>query len=230
MPEKAGRVRNGQLLLPIGQHRSPHGSHDPQEDHGPEHGVQQFHDPVRMLQGKHIVNKDLSHDRDGQTGNDHAKAQDHQEDQRPLVLFQFGRHRFHDAVGMPFGFEVFTRRNRHVYAGIGTRKFVPGYGALSHGRVVQEHRVPLETFQYQEMIELPEQDQGEFLFPQLFAATGEGLGQTALSPGGLQQVFRVAAVPGHAAFLPQKFQRQPAPVVSQHHSQRCGAAFRGFHL
>ena len=183
-----------------------------------------------MLKGENIVNENLPHDRNRKPRNDHAKTQHHQKDKRPLILPEFGRHRFHDAVRFPFGFETFTRRNLHVHASIGSQKFVPCYGAPPHGRVIQEHGVPLKTFQYQEMIEFPEQDQGEFLFAQHFAAACKGLGHTALTPGSFQQIIRIAAVPGHAALLPQKLQRQPAPVIGQHHSQRRGAAFRCFHL
>jgi hypothetical protein len=63
MPEKAGRIRNGKFFLPVSQHCGPHGGHNAQHDHSPEHGDQQLYNPVRMLKGKHIINKNLRHDR-----------------------------------------------------------------------------------------------------------------------------------------------------------------------
>ena len=219
MPEEAGRIRNGQLFLPICQHRRPHGGHQAQQYHNPKHGVKQLQNPLRMLQGKNIINKNLPHDRDGKSRNDHAEPQHHQEGKGPLVLPELGCHRFDNTVRFPFRLEVFTRRYFHIHAGIGLQELIPGHRSATHSRIVQVHRVPLESFQNQEMIEFPKQDKREFFFAQHLAAACEGLSHAALTTGCFQQVIRIAAVPGHAAFLPQHLQRQPTPIIGQDHSQ-----------
>ena len=230
MPEEAGGIRKGQLLLPVGKRRRAHGSHDPQQDHGPEHSGQQFFDPFRVFQGKDIINKDLPHHRNGKSRQNHTGPQDHQESKSPLVLHQLGSDSLDNAVPFAFLFKFLARRDLHVHAGIGFLEFFPGNGTPSHGRVVQIDRIALESFHYQEMVKFPEEDQGKLLLAQRAAAPRKSLGHAALPPGGFQDIIRVAAVPGHAAFLPQHFQRQPAPVVGKYHAQGRGAALRSFHL
>jgi hypothetical protein len=86
------------------------------------------------------------------------------------------------------------------------------------------------AFQYDEMIEVPEDDQREGAAVQIRHLQPVALGGDAVAARGAQDAGGLGAIAGDAAFHPQLFQRYPQPVAGQHHAERGGAAFGGFHL
>src|SRR5262245_8282755 len=103
--------------------------------------------------------------------------------------------------------------------------------ARTLGRIVEEHAVPLETLENNEVIEVPEKDDREFQsveIVELFVLIALGL--EAVFPRRSEDVARLAAIARDAAFMAQLFKRNPPIVVGEDARERGRAALNGFHL
>ena len=102
--------------------------------------------------------------------------------------------------------------------------------APSGGGVVELEAGLGHPFEHHEVVHVDEEDgrYGELGQLRRLQALATGLEPQLAS--GLEQVDRLAPVPGHPAEDPQLLQRHPAPVVGQDHGQGGGAALQGLHL
>ena len=89
----------------------------------------------------------------------------------------------------------------------------------------------MESAQHHKVVEAPVNNAGERpLGDQILRIHTPRLGLHPVAARGQYDVFRVRAVPGHAAVHPGLFQRDELPVVVHDHRQRRRAALKHFQL
>ena len=102
--------------------------------------------------------------------------------------------------------------------------------AMTNRRVIEKNLVALETFQRNEVIEVPEYYQRQAHGLDLLDRAGKPLGFHAETPGGLDNIRGFAAISRNTAFHAQGGQRNDTTIVAQHHCQAGRATFHRLQL
>src|SRR5581483_965841 len=122
------------------------------------------------------------------------------------------------------------RLHREDHAGEAPVKLVNIDPPPAKGRVIDVRKLALDPFQNDEMVEIPMDDTGRRRRPErgeLLPKSLRGKPQSFRCP---DDIARLAAVAGYAAFNPKLLKRHPRAVIRQHHAETGGATFRRFHL
>ena len=168
-----------------------------------------------IYHGKHIADHTRQHDK----GNSRSRTG------KPLS--GKGQRTFPLAVRL----KCLPRREHQADAGKGFVKFLHGHPDAAPGRVVDAGAVSAKAAQHHKMIEVPVDDAGEnSVFPDCAGIRFESLHGEAIALGSFRYIFGVGPVPRDAAVHTDLFQRDPFPVVGQHHRQAGRAALQRLHL
>ena len=231
MPEKTGGISQCQFSLPTGQHQRLQERQCRRDEHRRNHGKAKVEHPFfALLHCQYIVEKNLMEHRSGQPRENQPQIDERQKQHGPAILDQLPADGPDDAVGLPLAFEGCAGANLQSHTGIKAAKILPRDRAPSRRRIVDIRLVPVNSFQYDKMIESPMKEERPFLLTEFFRVPAVAFRLAAAKPRRFHNVRRLAAVPADAALLTELLQRNPKPVIGQHHAQRRRTALRRLHL
>ncbi len=230
MPEEAGRPGHRELgfelqqgmLLQAGRRHADHG--------GEAHADQQRCKPLDLARDQHVVDE-----HPGEHRQDHPEQRQHGADHADIGQGGPGRLEPRGEQAEEFrrraaALELRSRLEGQGDAGEGFRELREADAAPALDRIVQQGLPVSEPLKHQEVVEVPVQDQRPRQIGQLVGVLPEALRRQAIGAGCLEDVAGLGAVARHAAGLTQLLERNPAPVMRQHHGQGRGSALHLFHL
>ena len=179
-----------------------------------------------MLIRENLINEKLIDDGHSQSGNNHAQSDNQDEKHSPLILQEFFGDDFYDVVAVPRRLEIFFRNDFEANAGIRGDEVIEGNFAATECRVIEVGDAVFDTFEHDEVIKLPMNNQRiNIAHDDFLSRPRVSFCLTTERPSRLQDISGIGAVAIDAAHLPQLFKRYPKFVVRQNHSQRRCAAF-----
>ena len=102
--------------------------------------------------------------------------------------------------------------------------------AMAARRIVQVPAVLPDAFEDNEVVEPPEQDEGQRHSGELMDVLAPPGSLEAVAAGGAHDVLRVGAVAAGSRRLAQLLERDPPPEVGEHDAEGGGGAVGGFEL
>jgi hypothetical protein len=230
VPQKLSRRGDRQLglrphqevLLQRRERRPQHGRHPHAHQQGPQ--------PALRSADEDLVDEDLGEGRDRQPGDDQPQpgqhAERHRDPHAPGPLAQGPRHAGLAAPAL----EVRPGREGHEEAGEALVELLEGHRAPPVGGVVEIHAVAAERLDDQEVVEVPEGQEGKPDLAEALQLGLEGLRLHAVALGGRDHVAGIAPVARDPAVHAELLQGHPPPVVGEDDAQARGPALDRLHL
>ena len=108
--------------------------------------------------------------------------------------------------------------------------FFDRYAARAGSRIIQTDLALADSFEDEEVIEIPEQDHRWFELQKGPYLASDATALETYPPGCLQKVARLASIPSDSAVDAELFKRNPEIVIAQNDPERCCAALDRLHL
>lgn len=201
--EERARRRQGQLRLETEQVVLLQPLERPLNDDGNPHGDEQPVEQPRLIPHQVLVDEDARKGRDHETGNDQEQPGQNRVHQRPLGAPETTTERRRHAWCNAALLEVRTGLEGQHHARVRTIQLFQADGSRTLRGVVDEDFSSAETFEDHEVVEVPEEDDGELQRIDLLETlVFETLGGEPVLSCSLENVAGLASITRHATLVP----------------------------
>ena len=202
---------------------------------GPQPGGQHHAEQKRLEPVAAAVHQDVVHEHLGEDGDDQPRHHQGQpgQDGEGHAAFAHGEPLAQGAEhARPVAARLEVRAGFDLQGHAGERlvEFLVGDHPGAGGRVVEKDLFALDSLKHHEVVEIPEQDQGQPGRVQMVGLHAVARGLHAVGAGGLEHVACLAPVAVDTAVLAQLLERHELPVVGEHDGERGGPALQRLHL
>ena len=230
MPEELARQFDGQV-----QSQSPQRVHlqvleTESEDDGRAHRHHDGACPVGSSLQDDLVEEHLHQDREQDSRQNHQKTDEDAEGDGKGGASQPFRDCSDQTRSLSAFLELIAGLHRQRNSSEASLEVLEGNDPVSHRWIIDVNPILLESFQDNEMIELPEEDAGHLQVSQGIDTGLDSIGFKSITASGSQYIGCLAAVSGNTAVLAQLGERFDPAVIAEDHRQRGGTTLHRLQL